>query len=339
VSSTTAASLHQDYQKWDNFDAYDDMDEVSDDDIGADMDLDALSGPQDEVRAIQKHWKRETNAIRKAAREREKKTPSKSKVHVEVPTLPQGPEIQRPCTYRHASDPEAIAAGAIRRDYDKWKNFDADAAMLEMDNEGKTEEGDAMRMEARKSSAVLACEGYQKNREEYDLDQDIETQIGSLKKVIGQRLKDAAASKAEGNSLLRSGRAKEACRAYATGLETMEMCGQASVIMADTMADKSLRLIGDLHRNLAAAQLEVGDYEGTVSSCDEALKQTSSRRSDHGNHSAADEDEKALYRRAMALLNLGRHQDARKDIDALAAQRGDADPAVANLRAEDAKRP
>merc|ERR1711939_414299 len=133
------------------------------------------------------------------------------------------------------------------------------------------------------------------------------------------------------------GRAQEACNAYRSGLETMELCQQASVIMADSMADKNLRLISDLHRNLAAAQLEVGDYDGARMSCDAALKLSSDRQSEHGNTAAGDEDEKALYRRALALLRLGRQQDARKDIKALAASRGEADPAVRRLRAEDAK--
>merc|ERR1712046_550279 len=128
-----------------------------------------------------------------------------------------------------------------------------------------------------------------KDREEYELDQDIEKQMGGLKKVIAQRLKDASAAKAEGNSLLRDGRAREACTAYRHGLETMEICQQASVIMADTMADKNLRLIGDLHRNLAAAQLEVGDYEGARSSCDAALKISSENQSDRGGSGGDDE--------------------------------------------------
>jgi len=103
------------------------------------------------------------------------------------------------------------------------------------------------------------------------------------------------------------------------------------------MADKNLRLVGDLHRNLAAAQLEVGDYEGVVTSCDAALKLSSTNKSEHGNNSAGGEDEKALYRRAMALLRLGRQQDARNDTKALAAARGESDSAVRKLRAEEAK--
>merc|ERR1739845_85261 len=128
-----------------------------------------------------------------------------------------------------------------------------------------------------------------------------------------------------------------ACSAYQRGLATMELCQQAAVIMADTMADKNLRLIADLHRNLSAAQLEMGDYEGALTSCDAALKLTEERQSEHGNKSAGDEDEKALYRRALACLRLGRKQDAQKDIERLVASRGEADSAVKKLRFEEAQ--
>merc|ERR1712192_119515 len=116
-----------------------------------------------------------------------------------------------------------------------------------------------------------------------------------------------------------------------------DLCQQAAVIMADTMADKNLRLIADLHRNLSAAQLEIGDYAGARASCDAALKLTEERRSEHFNKSAGqEEDEKALYRRALACLWLGLKQDAQKDIDRLVASRGETDPAVKKLRLEEA---
>jgi len=62
-------------------------------------------------------------------------------------------------------------------------------------------------------------------------------------------------------------------------------------------------------------------------SCDEALRQAA----ELGEH----EDEKARYRRALALLGLGRHAEARKDADRLAALLGEHDPAVKRLRARD----
>merc|ERR1712107_382207 len=118
-----------------------------------------------------------------------------------------------------------------------------------------------------------------------------------------------------------NGRHEDACAAYARGLQTMELCEQASVLMADSMADKNRRLVADLHRNLAAAQLELGDFEAAKASCDAALE----RVADGGS------DEKALYRRALALQKLGRLEDARSDVDKLASIVGEDDVAIRKL--------
>ncbi len=42
----------------------------------------------------------------------------------------------------------------------------------------ETQEGKTMRLSAGQGSAMLNCEGYTKDREEYDLDQDIERNMG-----------------------------------------------------------------------------------------------------------------------------------------------------------------
>merc|ERR1711865_411091 len=104
----------------------------------------------------------------------------------------------------------------------------------------------------------------------------------------------------------------------------MELCQQASVLMAESLAVKNGRLQADLYRNLAAAQLETGDYEGAKVSCDEALKKAQEREED---------DDKARYRRATALVKLGQFEAARKDADKLASMLGDEDDVVKKLRA------
>jgi len=325
---STASALTQDYKKWETFDdEYNDIDELSDEDT-LDCDLDALTGPSDEIARIHKHWKRETAGRRRAARSKHSKPLATAMKTVPTQSLqPAGPIVQRPCEYRPPSDKEAVPARAINREYAKWKTFDADAALLELDNEGKTEEGNAMRCEARKGSAVLSTEGYTKDREEYDIDEELEQQMGGLKKSLAQRAKDAAGFKAEGNRLLREGRARDACTSYERGLDMMELCQQATVIMSDSLADKNVRLIADLHRNLAAAQLAADDFEGALASSNAALRSIGDDR----------DDEKARYRRATALLRLGRVDEARPDIDSLVAARGEGDEAVRRLRTEVAK--
>ncbi|CAK0840911.1 unnamed protein product [Prorocentrum cordatum] len=325
-ASTTGPVLAADYRKWDAFHDEDDMNSVDGDDGGyrepALGDLDELVGPADEVALIHENWRKESRRRQRAERPQAAEPPVPSRAA--EPPLPTGPVIQRPCEYRPLDGPSAAPAQAIAREYDKWQKFDVDAECLNLDNESTTAEGDRTRVSAGPQSAMLQCENYTKDREEYDLDQDIDKQMGGLKKVIAQRVKDAVARKDEGNKLIRAGRSREACVAYARGLEEMHLCEQASVLMSDSVQDKNKRLVSDLQRNLAAAQLEAGEFEGAVEICTGLLK------------SSGGNDEKALYRRAMALLQLGRAGDAEGDIASLAAKRGDADAAVRRLRSQSA---
>lgn len=336
TTGSTAAKLAEQYQKWQHFggsdgDELDDVDDLDDDMEGSGhskLDLDAIKGPKEEVAKIHRHWRREQKerevGVRKDKRSAAQQLQAERRAARE-PELPAGPIIHRPCEYRPPSDPSAAAAQALARDYGKWKNFDADSVILDMDNEGTTEDGTALRCNTSKHSAVLNCENYTKDREEYDLDQEIEEQIGGLKKTLAQRVKDAAGCKLEGNSLMREGRFQDACEAYQKGLEVMELCTQASVLMADSMEQKQRRLLADLHRNLAAAHLELHQFDAARASCDAALAEA--KKLGDG------EDEKARYRRAMALFGLGRTSDAQLDTDRLAVLLGEQDPAVRRLRA------
>ena len=74
-------------------------------------------------------------------------------------------------------------------------------------------------------------------------------------------------------------------------------------------------------RNLAAVQLRLEDFQNCVVSCNAALEHSS-------------EDDKALYRRASALLKLGKLARAQEDIKRLAAVRGESDAVVRRLREE-----
>ena len=49
----------------------------------------------------------------------------------------------------------------------------------------ETQEGKTMRLSAGQGSAMLNCEGYTKDREEYDLDQDIERNMGGREWLDG----------------------------------------------------------------------------------------------------------------------------------------------------------
>lgn len=321
-SSSTAGRLAEEYRRWEAFEGEEEEEEEFPTkeskkfrDLATDLGLDAITGPEEEVERIKAHWKEQERGQGQKAR-----PPRPVR---EVPSLPEGPVQHRPCEYRPSDDPEAAAAKAIARDYSKWKSFDADAALLELDNEGTTQEGTAVRCASSKGSAMVTTENYTKDREEYDLDQDIAQHVSSLKKVLAQRLKEAAEFKDEGNDLLKSGKASAAAEAYKNGLEALEMFQDASVIMSDSLSTKQARLVADLYRNMAAALLKVGDYEGAKVCCDEVLKEA-----------GASGDSKALYRRALAQSKLGCLKEAQEDLQKLQALLGASDPAVAQLQQE-----
>jgi hypothetical protein len=348
-ASFTAEALSRDYQKWDTYDdddANDSLDDVSDDEAVGDggdaggIDLDAMTGPREEVARIQAHWKREARAKRREDKRAEARRREEHHQRVreareqEQLSAPSGPLRHRPCEYRPPNHKDVAPSKALNEEYRSWKKFDANEAMLDLDNDGKTEEGRAMRCEARPGSAMISHVDAKKDREEFELDEDIEKHMGGLKKIVGQRLKDAAASKSEGNSLFRNGRASDACSAYLGGIEMMELCKQAQVIMSDSMSSKVTALTADLRRNLAAAQLQAADLKGCVETCDALLGETVEK--DGGGKSQGETtcDEKALYRRAEALLRLGKTEKAQRDIEKLASVRGQSDAVVKRLRAD-----
>lgn len=309
--SSTARQLEKEYRRWDQFDDNDDLD--SEDEIG---DLDALTGPSDEVELIHSHWRREGRRQKRGGGGKREKRMQ------QIPALPTGPIKERPCEHRSAEDP---AAAAIARDYGKWKSYDANAALLDLDNEGKTAEGDAVRCSSQKGSACLSMENYSKDREEFELDEEIEQRLGSLKRAMAQRLQDAAGLKAEGNEQLRRGDPQNAARIYEQALTAMELGDQANAMMTESLLAKQSSLIADLLRNLAASHLELADYESARRCCDEVLRRAAER---------GVQDEKARYRRCLASLRMGKRRDAEEDADHLEKLLGSQDLAVMRLRSE-----
>lgn len=324
AGDTTGHQLSAEYQKWEEFEDMDDLEEDGMDCVDSmGMDLNALTGPAEEVKQIQAHWRREAVKMAKSSRKvgaqgaagaANASSGSSTRVEevrpkVDTQHVTPGPVQERPCVV-------APAAGRFDDNYAKWKKFDADAALLELDNEDTTEEGKTMRLSAGQGSAMLNCEGYTKDREEYDLDQDIERNMGGLKKIIAQNFKDASGLKAEGNELMRSGQLAGAIQKYQAGLDTLHLAREASVLMSASLAAKQSSLVADLYKNLSAAQLKSNDFTAALSSADAAIQ--------------ACDDEKARYRRAMALLRLKRTPEARKEAEALAV----GDPAVQKLLAE-----
>lgn len=314
-AESTAQALNKDYQKWKELNSDSDELDSLDDDYDDVMDLNALTGPAEEVAKIRKHWRYEE---KKNKRQMKKKPQEKPKA--ETSYITSDPITARPCEYR---PDESAATKSMKKSYDKWKKMDADAMLLDLDNEGKTEEGNAMRMTAGKGNAVLQCEDYIKDREEYDLDEEIQQKMGGLKRTVQERLKVAAQSKEEGNQLMRQGHVKESCKAYQRGAAALEICHQSTAIMSDGLADKTKRLLGDLHRNLAAAHLQLEEWQGAYESADLALSLVEEGK----------DDDKARYRRALAAVRLGRKKEAEKDLHLLRSLRGPEDAFVTKIDA------
>ena len=241
MASTTAHKLSAEYEKWQGFEA--DLEEV-DDDEGTDffmdssgLDLNALTGPEEEVSQIRAHWRREARKM--AQTSKSQCEPKKELAGGPIRNVRENlqasmdPVLERPSVCGPATSPNAM-----EQSYSKWKNFDADAALLQLDNEETTEEGKTMRLNADQGSAFLSTEGYTKEREEYDLDQDIQRNMGNLKQILAQNFKDASALKADGNEMLQAGQPKEAIARYTEGLATLQLASHASVLMTASLADK-----------------------------------------------------------------------------------------------------
>ena len=69
AGDTTGHQLAAEYQKWEDFDDFDDLDDGDMDYVDSSgMDLNALTGPAEEVKQIQAHWRREAKKMTKSSK-------------------------------------------------------------------------------------------------------------------------------------------------------------------------------------------------------------------------------------------------------------------------------
>ncbi|KAG1661566.1 hypothetical protein FOA52_009566 [Chlamydomonas sp. UWO 241] len=131
-----------------------------------------------------------------------------------------------------------------------------------------------------------------------------------------ERLERAEMRRTEGNELFSKGQPKEALGKYAVALSYMD---EDFLMQCEgTYLDKAHDVKLPVHLNMAAAQLQLGDYHTAIYNCAEALNL------DPGNS-------KALYRRARAKHLLGQTEGALKDLDA-ALKRSPGDGALLKER-------
>lgn len=115
-----------------------------------------------------------------------------------------------------------------------------------------------------------------------------------------EKLAYAEAKKAEGNALFSAGKAARAARRYNKALKMVEY--DTSFPEESKKASKALKVT--LHSNAAQCALKAGDWKAALGAASKALEL------DAGAH-------KARFRRAQALMGLGEHFDAERDLKKL----------------------
>ena len=184
--------------------------------------------------------------------------------------------------------------------YREWDRFDDVSALMGIENEGKSKDEPGFTMRASKGIAAMQCTDYVKDREEVELDQDLDERRTSLQQTINGRLVQAAELKQQGNALLKRGEAEGALVKYLEGESVLEVAENAKVILSARLSTTLDELLRDLRSNAAQAALNLEDWETAISVASAVLDA-------HKTHP------KALYRRAMALIRRNeREADARQ---------------------------
>ena len=115
-----------------------------------------------------------------------------------------------------------------------------------------------------------------------------------------EKLAYAEAKKGEGNALFAAGKAARALRRYSKALKMIEY--DTSFPEESKKASKALKVT--LHSNTAQCKLKAADWRGAEVAATKALDLDSSAA-------------KARFRRAQALMGLGEHFDAERDLKKL----------------------
>lgn len=222
------------------------------------------------------------------------------------PAATAKPQPPAPRRVASATADTSPASGRLSDKYREWDRFDDIGALASVENAGKSADEPGFRLSSSKGVAAMQCTEYVKDREEIELDEELTDRRGELQQSINERLAEAAELKSKGNSLLTSGRFREALNAYITGVETLGMAEHARVLLSARLENALSGLLRDLRSNAAAAALKISEWQVAVE-CATAVLQTDP------NHI------KALFRRASAYAARGDEGDSTKAIDDLDA--------------------
>ena len=147
----------------------------------------------------------------------------------------------------------------------EWDRFDDVSALMGIENEGKSKDEPGFTMRASKGIAAMQCTDYVKDREEVELDQDLDERRTSLQQTINGRLVQAAELKQQGNALLKRGEAEGALVKYLEGESVLEVAENAKVILSARLSTTLDELLRDLRSNAAQAALNLEDWETAIS--------------------------------------------------------------------------
>eukprot|EP01063_Lacrimia_lanifica_P027061 TRINITY_DN3747_c0_g1_i2.p1 TRINITY_DN3747_c0_g1~~TRINITY_DN3747_c0_g1_i2.p1 ORF type:complete len:326 (+),score=99.29 TRINITY_DN3747_c0_g1_i2:40-1017(+) len=256
--------------------------------LAAARDLDAVSGPLEEVGQIREHFR--ASDARPGAAPGVKDAPA---------ARPPSPKSEVPAT----AAPTTVGRHRPDDHFKRWDAYDPEGAILDMDNEGKAKPEDAPAMVQSDDRMVnIECVDYQKDRAEHDLDVEFDEKTKNLKQRIAYYFHTASKCKEEGNSMLTvKNDPSGALKSYEAGLHALQPCLDVDVLCAGSVFAKIATLACHLNSNAAQASLKIGADERALGYADAALAVD-------GAH------EKSRYRRAVALWHLGRREDALEEL-------------------------
>ncbi len=205
------------------------------------------------------------------------------------PSTSQAPPKPAPQTLVTTTRSNASTKSALHDTYASWDRFDAEEALLAVENQGLGDEPSGWELRAGAGSASVRATGYRKDREEIRLDDDLAQRRGELQASLNERLAAAAEAKAAANALLKVGRLAEALQGYEDALCGLELFQSAQPLLAPTLASAVFKLGVDLRNNASLAALRLGDATRAA----ELAKATLC---------VAPDDEKAAYRLQKAEL-------------------------------------
>lgn len=182
---------------------------------------------------------------------------------------------------RPLSAAETVAAGARSRladSYASWDRFDQTAALMDLENEGKTDEPTSFTVRAGANAAAMSAEGYKKDAEEVALDAELEEKRADLRASLMEYYADASRCRELGNERIKAGQPAEALAIYREGNAALSLFDTSAPVLAASLKATADALSALLHSNAAQAALLAGMWEEAAAQAKAALAKEPANR-------------------------------------------------------------